>query len=565
MYIRVWFVLLASLLLVFGVMPVQAHQRARIQAHAEYVHSIPAADSAVDVAPRTVQVWFSEEVAAGGSTLSLRDVKGAAWDNGDSHLAPDDKQSLMVTLKALPRGAYTVIWATLSADDAHADKGSFTFIVGKSDDGVSYTALVQQVERTARALQPPAPLDAAVRFLLLLSMILLAGGMAFVLVVMRVQALNEFRSGIALQRRRFLWATMIFACLAITLNALFFAARNDLGDPGARYRWVLAVRIASMLTLIAALAMRRDEQAWVLVPLGLLLLTQSLLSHSAAEGPWSLLTDWLHLLFSALWLGGVAVLAFVIVPVARQGRWKELGLVIARFSPLAVFSVLTIALTGIVQSASFVGSIEALTGAAYGRTILVKVVLLLVLVGFGAFHQQVIAPRLQAWRLRDGAGVAGATHATHRFGLSILAEMAVSVMLIVAVGVLTALPPARDVTPSPDAAVMVIAAQGAGDDLVYVFGLAPGMAGVNQFDLYVTTPAGEPAPGVEQVYLRFSEQSMDMGETELILRNAGDGHYVGRSFSIPMAGRWQVVSTVRRSGLPDAQMAFTLTVRLSLL
>jgi putative copper export protein len=102
--------------------------------------------------------------------------------------------------------------------------------------------------------------------------------------------------------------------------------------------------------------------------------------------------------------------------------------------------VLVIALTGIMQSASFVGSFDALVNTAYGRALLVKLALFVVLVGFGAFHQYVIGPRLNAWR----ASASDLSEATRRFRVSILAEAGVSVLILLAAGVMTALPPARD-------------------------------------------------------------------------------------------------------------------------
>ena len=58
-----------------------------------------------------------------------------------------------------------------------------------------------------------------------------------------------------------------------------------------------------------------------------------------------------------------------------------------------------------------------------------KIALLLALVAFGAFHQQIIAPRLQAWRLRD---VTGSQQAARRFRISIFAELGVSVLVLLA-------------------------------------------------------------------------------------------------------------------------------------
>src|SRR5207237_642989 len=49
----------------------------------------------------------------------------------DSHVAPNDPRSLVVTLPdQLPNGVYTVAWRTLSAVDGHTVNGAYPLIVG---------------------------------------------------------------------------------------------------------------------------------------------------------------------------------------------------------------------------------------------------------------------------------------------------------------------------------------------------------------------------------------------------------------------------------------------------
>jgi copper transport protein len=239
--------------------------------------------------------------------------------------------------------------------------------------------------------------------------------------------------------------SILFTAVAILLAAIYYLGSVGIANLFGLYGVVLLVRLALLVILALALRYGREERAWVLLPCALLLLTQSLLSHSAAEAQpvAPVLADWAHLTFTALWLGGVAMLALVVAPLADP---KNLGAIITHFSPLAMFSVFVVTLTGIVQSASFLGSLDELVTTSYGRTIVIKVILLIVLIGFGAYHQQVISPRLQAWRLRD---TSSADRATRRFRVSILLEMLVSAIILLAAGALTALPPTRSVPPGP--------------------------------------------------------------------------------------------------------------------
>jgi len=183
--------------------------------------------------------------------------------------------------------------------------------------------------------------------------------------------------------------------------------------------------------------------SWPALALALwLLLAHSLLSRSAELNDWiaHVLVDWFHLSLTAAWLGGVAMLAAVFIPTVISDRslTESFSAAIDRFSPLAMFCVLGLGISGLIQSSAFVGGIEQLTTTQYGRALLVKLALAAGLVAFGAFHQQVIAPKLRLWRFK--AAQASAERATVRFRVSLWAEVVASLLLLAVVGVMKALP-----------------------------------------------------------------------------------------------------------------------------
>jgi len=144
----------------------------------------------------------------------------------------------------------------------------------------------------------------------------------------------------------------------------------------------------------------------------------------------------------------LAVIAGELARAPAASAVRSYGAVVDRFSPLALFCVAGLALGGIAQSAQFLGSFEALWTSDYGRALSAKLVLFAVLIGFGAFHQQVLAPRLRHWALRkggagdfDGAGDAGdGSEFAHRFRLSLRLEALFAALLLMVVGVMKALP-----------------------------------------------------------------------------------------------------------------------------
>ena len=291
----------------------------------------------------------------------------------------------------------------------------------------------------APQLQIATPLllpTALIRWLLISSLALVAGGIAFVPLVLSHPGLVEFGESLRARRRMVLLTVIVFAAIMSPFDYGYSLAEQSSAGLGAVW-----ARFALLLLLWVLVWLKRDGTLWVLLPAALLLLTRSVQSHAAGLPGWlaPVLADWAHFIFASAWLGGVAMLAMVVVPIALlpQPKLKELGIVVARFSPIALFCVFGVALTGLAQSAGMLGSMEALLYTSYGRAILVKIGIFIILIGFGAFHQQVITPRLQAWRLRDAVN---AQTTARRLRWSIIAELVVSAILLAVVGLLVSLP-----------------------------------------------------------------------------------------------------------------------------
>ena len=529
-------------------------------AHANYVRSVPEAGSASPTSPRTVQVWFSEPVDPAASTLSVHDATGKEVSNADAHVAPDDARSLGISLPPLTQGTYTVLWQTLSAVDGHIAKGAFPFIVGEGHATSSYAALVSQMERNAVALQPPSFTDTLVRWSTLAALVLVAGGFAFAPFALAAPELRTFRTALARPRRRVLWVSLGLLSLTLIARVAQRAAEVSLASVlSGRLGLVVVTRVALGALLGVLLWRRWDDTRLIALPGALLLLSQSLLSHSAAEDAWLLptLADWLHLGAAALWLGGVVMLALVVTPqaLAASARRTDLRNAILRFSPLAIASVVMLCLTGLMQSINFLGSLDALVVTAYGRILLAKIGLGIVLVGFGAFHQLFIAPGLQA---QEGRSKVREGRSAQRFRTSIITEALVGLLLLGTAGALTALPRGRDVAPDP-AVKTHIQAQSA-DDLALMFGITPSGVGDNQFAVRLADAQGNPVVGVEKVMLRFKNLSMDMGESELTLQPYESQYYTAESSVISMDGWWQTEVIIRRAGKPDTHTIYKMLI-----
>src|SRR5436305_12394867 len=117
--------LLAAVLLVALLLPATA------SAHANLERADPAPGTQLDQPPRQLQLFFSAAVDGSFSRVQVLNGQRDAVDRGDSHVAPNDPRSLVVSLPdQLPNGVYTVSWRTESAVDGHTVNGAYPLIVG---------------------------------------------------------------------------------------------------------------------------------------------------------------------------------------------------------------------------------------------------------------------------------------------------------------------------------------------------------------------------------------------------------------------------------------------------
>lgn len=156
------------------------------------------------------------------------------------------------------------------------------------------------------------------------------------------------------------WTAMLAA--AITLASL----------PVLRWSWAPVLLAASLTTLI---------------PLGLT-------GHSSAGGSHDLATNGLliHLVAAALWAGGLlALLAYAL----RGGQGGHLSLATRRFSAIALWCWVAMALSGLVNAAVRVQPSDLLA-TGYGRLVLAKAAALCLLGGVGWRQRRVNVAALQA-------------------------------------------------------------------------------------------------------------------------------------------------------------------------
>jgi putative copper export protein len=123
---------------------------------------------------------------------------------------------------------------------------------------------------------------------------------------------------------------------------------------------------------------------------------QALIGHAAAgDRLVGSTTLFLHVAAVALWVGGLAALAWA----AMRGR-MPLASAVPRYSALALWCVAAVAVSGVLNAALRLGSFDALLTSGYGVIVLTKTGALVVLAGFGWLHRRHTVERLRTWRRR---------------------------------------------------------------------------------------------------------------------------------------------------------------------
>ena len=125
-----------------------------------------------------------------------------------------------------------------------------------------------------------------------------------------------------------------------------------------------------------------------------------------------MLADGLHVLGAGGWLGSLLAVLAVGIPVAmrlgREERGPAVAVLVQAFSPAALGFAALVTATGVLSAVFHLGSFADLWQSTYGRTLLLKIGVLSLVFGTGAYNWLRVKPALGddegPRRLRRSAG-----------------------------------------------------------------------------------------------------------------------------------------------------------------
>jgi copper transport protein len=334
-------------------------------------------------------------------------------------------------------------------------------------------------------------------------------------------------------------------------------------DWGRYWLWRMGLFILVAVSL-GVLAVSRRPSTWTRTSLKVLalaaasglLLTLSLVSHGAAISGvrvGAVLSDYLHLLAAGFWVGGLIHFAvgmpLLVGKLAPQERNAALSGMVPRFSTLAVLSVGTLIVTGIYSAWAQVTVVPAVA-TPYGVTLLVKVALIVPLLLFGALNLLWVRPRLS----KDA-------QAGKWLRWFVTSEAILAALVLLAVGLLTSLEPARQVASRqgiglPKSLDFEDTAEGATIKLA----IDPGQLGSNLFIISLTDRFDRPITNATEVMVELTYLDQDIGNSVIPAIDHGGGLWLAHGGLLSIAGRWQASLTVRRPDAFDARTAFRFQV-----
>jgi copper transport protein len=375
-------------------------------AHASLDRTDPSDGSVLGAQPAVVAAQFDEPVGVSADSLRVFSPSGDRVDNGTTtHGAQSDIATVSLR-PGLKNGTYTVAWHVVSAD-SHPVSGAFTFSIGApSRTSVNAAAIV------TRASTFEGVAYGVARWAAYLAYALLAGTIMFLALCWPKgsTARGSFRMIVAG------WTTLVAASVVQLLLQGVYSSGLPLSrifDPSViqattATRFGATIEVRLLILAIAAPAVTIGVQRFATARFGqrmrgaLLGLagTMGLAATWASTGhastgiqvPLAILSDVLHLSAMAVWLGGLAVLALVVLrdPV----KPKQAATAVSRFSTIALTCVCVMIATGTYQVWRDVASWYNLFDTAYGRLVLVKIGGLCVLVCLGYYARTRISAGL---------------------------------------------------------------------------------------------------------------------------------------------------------------------------
>ncbi|NHM33643.1 copper resistance protein CopC [Bacillus sp. C11] len=522
-------------------------------AHAFITKSNPSENQVINRVPGKVWIQFDEEIQPSFQSIEVFDSTGKRIDQKDGQINPDNPTIIECSLKKnLKNGTYRVNWRVVSSD-GHPIQGVIPFQIGKKEQTQANTGFKQET----RGYTPKADLI-VIRWIQYISNSFLIGILFFFLFVLPKDLLHNIR----IKRSLSVVLKYSFFLLALSLIlSLPLQATIESGSPWTTVfsdsvmsqiifstsfgkTWTIQITMLLLLMLpvlwVSKHGFSKRLWVWISFVFGIgLLLTKAYTSHAASNShPFLPITiDFLHLLTASIWIGSLLCIVLLSPLTQSQETRSHFFECIRQFSKWGVILVILLSITGVYGSFLFIPTLQSLIYTDYGRTMLGKVLLLMIMVFLAAFNF-----------------INGKRGVEKGLPFSIKTELATGIVILLLTVILTNLPTAM----ASPGAFNETKTDKHGNGIT--FKVTPNTIGKNEFKVFLKNSQGKRLKNIEQVTLTFTSLEMEMGEDTVTLKEHNSGEYEWTGFNFNMSGKWSVKVHVLTKDLDTMDANFTCIV-----
>lgn len=504
-------------------------------AHAGLESSDPAPGAYLEDSPERISLTFDEAVTTSFGSLRVLDSNATVMVEAPLKKGEDKRIAVADVGRSLEDGTYVVVWRVTSSD-GHPVQGSFTFVVGEETSGVS-----EALANATIATHGLSQLFVIIRASIFLSLALLVGvivllwstsprrltprativvrGAWFVLLAATIEAFFAFgphAAGVKIYR------AFNGELISATLTTTFGRAQV--------LRIALLVAMWPVLSGFISGVRRRLPVAVLLVGV---IATVTVSGHALSASPMVLgvALDVVHLAAIGAWIGGLCVLVFV---GRRLGDEQTLSLT-SRFSGIAQRALPIVIVTGVAQSWLLLKDPSAIFGTQFGRTLVVKVALVLVVIALSGTARRALKKR-DVRSLRS----------------TVAFEAIVALVVIGLTASLTGMSPKSVSNVEPFQQTIV------GSEVFVTLAVTPARVGPTEVHLIMTRQGGVLGE-LTNVQMRMGLASMNIPTGPVVLRRIGTNHYTA-DVTFPFPGRWSVEVLANTEAFAVSRFAFEVAI-----
>ena len=376
------------------------------------------------MSPTEILLEFSQRIPLQLTTITLSDAGGVTVPLSALEYA-DSSRTVLTTRPpgVLTPGEYRVDWRTVG-QDGHVIVGSFVFLVtgarAATPDEVHtghdmMHAATPEEEATAATNPSQSWIAVIARWLNFVALVSMIGAVCARMFVLP-RTLIDAATAVRIRRDVWRYARLAGGLAIFALFARLFsqsAAIHGVGEAFSLERisimlaitpWghAWAIQAAATGIFLGGLVIAaRSHIGWAVAFAAAVILAfvPAMSGHAAAVGENVLVivfVDALHVFGASLWVGSLAVLLLAAFNARAQLSAAHVRAIVTAFSPTALTGAAIVVVSGVIRALEHISHFGQLTSTGYGRALLLKLSLVLVIAALGFFNWRIATPRLHS-------------------------------------------------------------------------------------------------------------------------------------------------------------------------